>query len=79
MQTSRVGYENICYNFTVPKEVCSMTKPSLKAKKAYAAKSRQSNYVASLRLEGFAVSRSDADRKLPTREAALNQLRASQA
>jgi|TARA_Y100001968_G_C18703614_1_gene412418 hypothetical protein len=56
-----------------------MTKPSLKAKKAYAAKSRQSNYVASLRLEGFDVSRSDADRKLPTREAALNQLRASQA
>lgn len=54
-----------------------MTTPSLQAKKAYYAKSRKSNYTASLRLEGFSVSRSDADRTLPTREAALSALRAA--
>tara|TARA_R110002124_G_C8955364_1_gene513661 strand:- start:678 stop:851 length:174 start_codon:yes stop_codon:yes gene_type:complete len=54
-----------------------MTTRSLQAKKAYYAKNRKSNYTASLRLEGFSVSPSDADRKLPTREAALHTLRAA--
>ncbi|WP_339515095.1 YhfG family protein [Pseudomonas sp. RL_15y_Pfl2_60] len=48
-----------------------MPAASLKAKKAYYAKARQSNYVASLRLEGFQVTRADAVRKLPTRESVL--------
>jgi hypothetical protein len=44
---------------------------SLEAKKAYCAKTRHSNYLASLRLEGFDTSRQDANRKLPTQESAI--------
>ncbi|MCY1371248.1 hypothetical protein D9M69_583830 [compost metagenome] len=55
-----------------------MPAPSLQAKKAYFAKVRQSNYAASLRLEGFDVTPADADRKLPTREAALDAYRNKQ-
>lgn len=44
---------------------------SLKAKKAYAAKTRRSNYAASLRLEGFKVTVEDGERKLPSREEVL--------
>jgi len=44
---------------------------SLEAKKAYAAKTRKSNYTASLRLEGFKVSQADAERALPSREELL--------
>ncbi|WAJ39261.1 YhfG family protein [Pseudomonas sp. GOM7] len=51
---------------------------TLEAKKAYYAKIRQSNYAASLRLEGFATTPEDAKRKLPTREEALSALRARQ-
>jgi len=50
-------------------------KLSLQAKKAYFAKHRQSNYAASLRLEGFQGSPNDGNRKLPTREAALKAIR----
>lgn len=46
---------------------------SLQAKVAYCAKSRQSNYVASLRLEGYQVVPADAQRKLPTREAVFKK------
>ncbi|CAE6899530.1 MULTISPECIES: YhfG family protein [Pseudomonas] len=56
-----------------------MPSPSLQAKKAYCAKARQSNYAASLRLEGFQVTAADAERKLPTRETALSELRSRQA
>ena len=49
-----------------------MKTPSLQAKAAYCAKSRQSNYVASLRLEGFIVKPADARRQLPTRAAVLS-------
>lgn len=49
-----------------------MKSPSFEAKKAYCAKTRQSNYAASLRLEGFDTSRSDGTRKLPTREAVIH-------
>lgn len=51
---------------------------SLQAKKAYFAKVRQSNYAASLRLEGFDVTPADADRKLPTRAAVLDAYRNKQ-
>lgn len=52
-----------------------MPAPSLAAKKAYFAKVRQSNYAASLRLEGFDVTPADAKRELPTREAAMSAYR----
>ncbi|AGA87408.1 YhfG family protein [Stutzerimonas stutzeri] len=52
---------------------------TLEEKKAYYAKVRQSNYAASLRLEGFNTTPADAKRELPTREAALRALRARQA
>jgi hypothetical protein len=48
-----------------------MKTPSLQAKVAYCAKSRQSNYAASLRLEGHHMVPADARRQLPTREAIL--------
>jgi hypothetical protein len=41
---------------------------SLETKKAYAARTRRSNYAASLRLEGFKVSFEDGERQLPSRE-----------
>lgn len=44
---------------------------SLEAKKAYAAKTRKSNYAASLRLEGFHTTPADAERTLPSREEVL--------
>ena len=45
---------------------------SLEVKKAYCAKTRHSNYLASLRLEGFATSKQDANRKITTHESAAN-------
>lgn len=53
-----------------------MSNVSLQTKKAYYAKVRQSNYAASLRLEGFDVVPADADRKLSSREAVLRAYRA---
>lgn len=44
---------------------------SLETKKAYAAKTRKSNYAASLRLEGFKMTLADGERKLPSREDVL--------
>jgi hypothetical protein len=41
---------------------------SLAAKKAYCAKTRKSNYAASLRLEGFDITPLDSERPLPSRE-----------
>ena len=55
-----------------------MPTPSLQAKRAYCAKVRRSNYVASLRLEGFDVAQEDAGRKLPSRESVLGACRARQ-
>jgi len=52
-------------------EATPVTTPSLQAKKAYCAKTRQSNYAASLRLEGYATTPADGKRKLPTRESVL--------
>jgi len=44
---------------------------SLEAKKAYAAKTRQSNYAASLRLAGFKMTFAEGQRSLPSREDVL--------
>ncbi len=50
-----------------------MTKVSLKTKQDYFAKVKQSNYAASLRLEGFSTS--DAPRALPSKAATLEKYR----
>ncbi|SEI17326.1 YhfG family protein [Pseudomonas asplenii] len=47
---------------------------SLEAKKAYAARTRQSNYAASLRLAGFKVTFADGEKKLLSREEVLRAL-----
>ncbi len=52
-----------------------MPTPSLDAKKAYCAKTRKSNYAASLRLEGFDSTPLDADRPLQSREELLKTYR----
>jgi len=44
---------------------------SLETKKAYAAKTRQSNYTASRRLEGFKTTLADGEKNLPLREEVL--------
>lgn len=55
-----------------------MTLKDLEAKKAYIARSRLSNYAASLRLEGFETTPADSKLKYKTREAALNAIRNNQ-
>lgn len=52
-------------------EAVLMKALSQQAKAAYFAKVRQSNYVASLRLEGFDVKPADATRKLPSKALVL--------
>ncbi|WP_268800140.1 YhfG family protein [Pseudomonas huanghezhanensis] len=52
-----------------------MPAPSLDAKKAYCAKTRRSNYAASLRLEGFESTPLDAERRLLSREELLKTYR----
>lgn len=49
----------------------SVRKISLQAKLAYYAKTRRSNFVASLRLEDYDVTRAECARDLPTREEVL--------
>ncbi|MCV4342276.1 YhfG family protein [Pseudomonas capsici] len=56
-----------------------MPTPSLQAKKAYCAKTRKSNYSASLRLEGFDSTPQDAERTLPSRDELLKTYRNKQA
>ena len=48
-----------------------MSNISYEAKRAYFARIRRKNYVASLRLEGFDVREHAADEKLPSRAEAL--------
>ncbi|MFF7707854.1 YhfG family protein [Pseudomonas sp. NPDC007930] len=48
---------------------------SLEAKRAYYARTRRSNYEASLRLEGFDTSEEDASKALPSREEVLKRYR----
>jgi hypothetical protein len=52
-----------------------MAPASLEAKMAYYAKTRRSNYEASLRLEGFETTPENAERPLPTRKAVLDRYR----
>jgi len=59
-------------------EVATMPTPSLAAKKAYCAKTRRSNYAASLRLEGFDTTPLDAERTLASREELLKTYRNKQ-
>nr|WP_237402124.1 YhfG family protein [Serratia plymuthica] len=47
----------------------------MQAKVAYCAKTRRSNYVASLRLEGYEVTEAESKRELPEREAVLRTYR----
>jgi hypothetical protein len=51
-----------------------MTLKSLEEKKAYIAESRLSNFAASLRLEGFAMTRDDAKLKYKTRAEMVNAI-----
>ncbi len=60
-----------------PNKVFSVKKTSLQAKLAYCAQTRRSNYIASLRLEGFDVTQEESKRELPTREAVLRIYRKS--
>jgi hypothetical protein len=52
-----------------------MASKSLEVKKAYIAKSRLSNYVASLRLAGFSTTPEDAELKLKTRAEVLKAIK----
>ncbi len=52
-----------------------MAPTELQVKKAYCAKTRRSNYAASLRLEGFDTTPRDAERPLPTLESVLRTYR----
>jgi hypothetical protein len=56
-----------------------MPAASLESKKAYCARTRRSNYAASLRLEGFESSPADSERRLQSREELLNSYRKKQA
>ncbi|VEA65125.1 Uncharacterised protein [Serratia plymuthica] len=55
--------------------VFSVKKTSLQAKVAYCAKTRRTNYAASLRLEGYEVTEAESKRELPEREAVLRAYR----
>jgi hypothetical protein len=48
---------------------------SLQAKKAYYAKVRQSNYAASLRLEGFDITQESTQRPVPPLQSVLETYR----
>lgn len=56
-------------------ELFPVKKPDLQAKLAYCAKTRRSNYAASLRLEGYDVTPAESKRKLPSRETVLQTYR----
>ena len=45
-----------------------MVEPSFLTKKDYCARTRRSNYAASLRLSGFKTTPLDVERPLPSRE-----------
>lgn len=49
---------------------------TLKAKKSYHARVRRSNYRASMRLEGFQVSKAAPVPPSPSRQAVINKYRA---
>lgn len=51
-----------------------MRKLTFKQKQVHYEKVRRSNYLASLRLEGFDTSPADLDKPLPTREEVLKSI-----
>ncbi len=52
-----------------------MSEPTFEQKQHHYHKIRRSNYLASLRLEGFDTQPTDVDKPLPTREAVLAKYR----
>ena len=52
-----------------------MSKPTFEQKQDHYHKIRRSNYLASLRLEGFDTHPADAEKPLPTRETVLAKYR----
>ncbi len=60
-------------------EYAAMSEPTFEQKQDHFHKIRRSNYLASLRLEGFNTQPADVDKPLPTREAVLAKYRAHRA
>jgi hypothetical protein len=56
-------------------EYAAMSELTFEQKQDHYHKIRRSNYLASLRLEGFETQPADADKPLPTREAVLAKYR----
>jgi hypothetical protein len=52
-----------------------MSELTFQQKQDYYEKVRRSNYLASLRLEGFDTTRSEAEKPLPSRESVLSKYR----
>lgn len=70
MAGSIAGKAAFCYDFqSIIRFGCLMSDLSLEAKKAYFARVRRKNYMASLRLEGFIVE--DGVTKYKSREEAV--------
>lgn len=63
--------QRFSYNHALNASEVLLMSITLETKKAYAAKTRKSNYAASLRLEGYKMNPADGDRDLPTREEIL--------
>jgi hypothetical protein len=63
------------YTVILHQEAHAMSKLTFQQKQAYYEKVRRSNYLASLRLEGFDTNRSDAERPLPSRESVIEKYR----
>jgi hypothetical protein len=67
--------DRLSYTWALHKEADVMSELTFQQKQDYYDKVRRSNYLASLRLEGFDTSRADAEKPLPSREAVLNKYR----
>jgi hypothetical protein len=61
------------YNWVLNPEVKVMRELTFEQKQDHYDSVRRSNYLASLRLEGFDTTRADADKPLPSREAVLRK------
>jgi len=59
-------------------EYAAMSELTFQQKQDHYQKIRRSNYLASLRLEGFDTQPADVDKPLPTREAVLAKYRSTQ-
>jgi hypothetical protein len=72
-QGRTAGPDRLNYNWLVHGEANVMSELTFEQKQGHYDKIRRSNYLASLRLEGFDTTRADADKPLPTREAVLRK------